>query len=63
MKLSEEQKELIEGLRKVNRDLSYEKIAKELGVSSQSVYRWLKGVSLPSGLAFKAIADYVATAK
>lgn len=54
-----ERKELVEELRKVNRNKSYEKIAKDLDVSSQSVYRWLKGVSHPSPLAMKAIAEYV----
>lgn len=59
MKQSPEVKGLIEQLRKINKNISYEKIAKELEVSSQSVYRWLKGVSNPSQLAVKAIAEYV----
>ena len=63
MQQTQETKDLIEELRKVNRNLSYEKIAKEMGVSSQSVYRWLRGVSNPNQLAIKAISDYVSEAK
>ncbi len=61
--MNEEEKSLVEQLRKVNQNLSYEKIAKALDCSPQSVYRWLKGKAVPSQLALKAIAEFVATAK
>lgn len=39
--------------------LSYEKMAREIGISWRSLYRWLKGNSLPSDLALKAIKKYL----
>ena len=51
--------ELIEELRVVNRSRSYEHIARDLGVSAQTVYRWLKYKSKPSQLAIKRITKYL----
>ena len=51
--------QLIEELRVVNRSRSYEHIARDLGVSAQTVYRWLKYKSKPSQLAIKRITKYL----
>ena len=46
-------------LREINKTLSYVKIAKALGVSTQSVYRWLNGKSIPSPLALEKIQKLI----
>lgn len=50
---------LIEQLREVNKTVSYERIAKALNVSSQSVYRWLKQGTEPTALALEKIEQFV----
>lgn len=54
---------ILDELRVINKKKSYEKIAKELGVSSQTVYRWLKNRNSPSGLALEKVEKYVKKAR
>lgn len=42
------------------RKLSQEKVARELGVAANTVYRWLKGRVEPSDLAVSAIEAWLA---
>jgi len=57
--MSDQTKAILDQLREINKTKSYEKIAKELNVSSQSVYRWLKGRNSPSGMALEKVCQYV----
>jgi len=52
-------KELLSKLAEINKTRSYDKIGKDLGVSSQTVYRWIKGKNSPSGLALEKVAQYL----
>jgi transcriptional regulator with XRE-family HTH domain len=49
----------IKQLRKINKNLSYDKIAQEMNVSTQSIYRWIKGKTSPSAMALEKIQKYV----
>jgi len=52
--------QILDKLRKINKKgLAYEKIARELNVSTQSVYRWLNDINPPSSLALDKIREYV----
>lgn len=50
---------LIDQLKVINKKKSYEKMAREMGVSSQTVYRWIKGRNSPSGLARGVVNNYI----
>jgi len=50
---------LLDQLRDVNAYLSYEKIGRELGVSLQTVSRWINNKNKPSDLALKQIEIFV----
>ena len=51
----------IENLKKIMKNLGFsqEKVARELGVSSKTVSRWLKGESEPSELAKYQIKKFI----
>ena len=52
---------LIKELEKVKKakNLTYEGIAQNLGISFNTVYRWLKGKNNPSHLAEDKIRDFI----
>lgn len=50
---------LLKKLKQINKKTSCEKIGREIGVSGQTVYRWLTGKNAPSGLALASIERYV----
>jgi DNA-binding transcriptional regulator YiaG len=39
--------------------LSMERVAREMGISSRTVFRWLHGQNEPSGLALEALRRYL----
>ena len=52
--------EILSKLKKINNNLSCEKIGVELGVTGQTVWRWLNGKNTPSNLASEKIRAFVA---
>lgn len=52
-------KKLINKLKKINKTKSYERIGREMNVSGQTVYRWIKGENKPSNLAIEKIEKFV----
>jgi len=52
---------LIKELEKIKKtkELTYESIAQDLGISFNTVYRWLKGKNNPSHLAEDKIRDFI----
>ena len=51
--------DLLKKLKKIKKTKTYDAMARELGVSYMTVYRWLKGRNSPSGLALEKVERYV----
>lgn len=50
---------VLKKLRVINKDLSYAKIAKILKVSEKSIYRWITGKNVPSGMALEKLEMFI----
>lgn len=44
---------------KEEKDISYEKLAREIGVSYRTLFRWLNEDSKPSDMGLKIIKDFL----
>lgn len=57
----EKTKVLLEQLQQIKdrENISYEKLAHDIGVSFRTLYRWLNGISKPSDMGLRIINEFI----